>query len=385
MFRNSDAEADYYRRFAGERATVASAPTLARPSFEADEGGEVQPARPGAVAESFALDWTGVQDSSLGFRFLGKGFMEKIFTDDRPSPPVLKANVPPVLPDRPAGVVAQPKAPAWNLKIGVSASSQCILCKADVPYEHRRRATLQRVSGSFTFSSRAREDAQAYHLSRKGGSEEELCQLCDSLEACMGLKSCFTVEKRANSLPVFVRWFQVHPPPREFLSEESMWNFFSQVKCEGAPKSKRSGIVSALRFLHHVVRVACPTLVDSRRLSGLADALSNDGQPRLQASELTVEQVRHLRNLLESEGTDPLDRYCLAYLLIALCGRAHHSDLCCVFSGLKNFDGMRGFLEFSLGVTRPPRRFGQKSTATAANPSCFSGGEAVLASSLSGF
>ena len=108
----------------------------------------------------------------------------------------------------------------------------------------------------------------------------------------MGLKSCFTVEKRANSLLAYMRWFQVHPPPPEFLSEESLWNFFSQLKREGAPKSKCSGILCALRFLHHVVGVAIPTVVESRRLSGLADALSTDGQPRLQASELTVEQVR---------------------------------------------------------------------------------------------
>ena len=68
--------------------------------------------------------------------------------------------------------------------------------------------------------------------------------------------------------------------------------------------------------------VAVSTVVDSR---SLADALSNDGQPRLQASELTVEQVRHL----ESEGTDPLDRYCLAYLLIALYGSATQTCAVC--------------------------------------------------------
>ena len=117
-FENSDAEADYYRRLAGECATVASEPASARPCLEADEGGEVQPARPGAVAESFALDWTRVQDSSLGFCFpWEKGFMKRVFADDRPSLPVLKAIVPPLPSDLQPGVIAQPKAPAWNLKI----------------------------------------------------------------------------------------------------------------------------------------------------------------------------------------------------------------------------------------------------------------------------
>ena len=207
-FENSDAEADYYRRLAGDSAPPVSEPASEQPSLA---GVDEQRAKPGAVAESFALDWTRVQDSSLGFRFpWEKGFMKRVFADDRPSLPVLQASVPPlpscVLP----GATVQPKAPAWDLKVGLSVSSQCILCKADIPYEHRRKATLQKSVRKLQIFISCSSGCQGLPSFLQGGTEE---QLCESLEACMGLKSCFTVEKRANSLLAYMRWFQVHLRP----------------------------------------------------------------------------------------------------------------------------------------------------------------------------
>ena len=79
----------------------------------ADEGGQVQSARPGAVAEPF--DWAGAQNTSSGFLIpWDKGVKKKPFAHDGPSPPVLEATVPLLPLDLLPGVVARPKAPAWN-------------------------------------------------------------------------------------------------------------------------------------------------------------------------------------------------------------------------------------------------------------------------------
>ena len=334
----SEAEAEYYRAAVGAPSEASLG--LATP------GAMSQVAQAGAVADAFALDWPRVQDASRGLHFpWEKGFMKKLFVGNVPKLPSMPS-LPPVLSSAPAGErAASTPGHRADLRISLSVSAKCILCKADVSYEHRRRATLQKsVRKLQIFISFA-----SSHLSMPpflyGDTEE---QLCDSLEARMGLKSCFTVEKRANSLLAYMRWAQACKDSRDFLSEESVWRFFQQLKSEGAAKTRCSGVLSALRFLHHVVGVQVHSVIASRRLVGLAEVLGCDGKPVVQASELTVEQVRHLHHLLEADSTDPLDRYCIAYLLVALYARARHSDLCSVFSCTSNFEGARGFLEFSL-------------------------------------
>eukprot|EP00439_Symbiodinium_sp_Y106_P002358 s10433_g1.t1 len=165
-----------------------------------------------------------------------------MFSNDRPSLPVMPA-LPPALPlgaDSQRGV--KQRASTLGLQISVSVSAKCILCKADIPYEHRRRATLQRSVRKLQIFISCSSGCQGLPSFLQGGTGE---QLCESLEACMGLKSCFTVEKRANSLLVYMRWFQSHPALPEFLTEESVWNFFSQLKREGAPKSKCGGVYNS--------------------------------------------------------------------------------------------------------------------------------------------
>ena len=336
----SEAEAAYYRAAVGDHAPSevslgASGPLVVNQVAEA-----------GAVADAFALDWPRVQDTSKGLQFpWEKGFMKRLFSENVPKLPTMPS-LPPVLAAAPAGERAKCDvgSPA-DLRISMSVSAKCILCKADISYEHRRRATLQKsVRKLQVFISFA-----SSHLSMPpflyGDTEE---QLCDSLEACMGLKSCFTVEKRANSLLSYMRWAQACKESNDFLSERSVWLFFQQLKNEGAAKTKCGSMLSAFRFLHHVIGVQVHPVISSRRLVGLAEALGCDGNPVVQASELTVEQVRHLHHLLEADNTDPLDRYCIAYLLVALYARARHSDLCSVFSCSLNFEGARGFLEFNL-------------------------------------
>ena len=117
--------------------------------------------------------------------------MKKLFVGNVPKLPSMPS-LPPVLSSAPAGERAA-SAPGHraDLRISLSVSAKCILCKADVSYEHRRRATLQKSQKSVRklqiFISFA-----SGHLSMPpflyGDTEE---QLCDSLEACMGLKGSF--------------------------------------------------------------------------------------------------------------------------------------------------------------------------------------------------
>lgn len=107
-------------------------------------------------------------------------------------------HLPPVLCSAPAGERASGGfSSSADLRISSSVSAKCILCKADISYEHRRRATLQKSVRKLQVFISFASDRLSMPPFLYGDSEE---QLCDSLEACMGLKSCFTVEKRANSL-----------------------------------------------------------------------------------------------------------------------------------------------------------------------------------------
>ena len=191
----ASAEAAYYRAAVGDHAPSEASLGASGPLVVS------QVAEAGAVADAFALDWPRVQDTSKGLQFpWEKGFMKRLFSENVPKLPTMPS-LPPVLAAAPAGGRAECDVGSpTDLRISMSVSAKCILCKADISYERRRRATLQKsVRKLQVFISFA-----SSHLSMPpflyGDTEE---QLCDSLEACMGLKSLL-YRGEARQQPAFL-------------------------------------------------------------------------------------------------------------------------------------------------------------------------------------
>ena len=168
----------------------------------------------------------------------------------------------------------------------------------------------------------------------------------------MRIKSPYTLLKRANALLEHVRWVDKNLPALErsaIFGEEAVWSRLQHLKANPGAPSKGSNLLSAVRFLHHVIGVRIEDTVSSRRIRGITQQLESGRRWVRQAEVLTVVQVKRLHSLLESlDGV--FERAACAYMLIALYGRCRHSDLSCVHDVFKDFSGLKGFLQIRTGV-----------------------------------
>ena len=142
------------------------------------------------------------------------------------------------------------------------------------------------------------------------------------LQVCVGVKSPLTVEKRANSLLQYLRWAAKEGVCANLFTEEIFWSYVQSLKRTLAPASRGPAVASALRFATHVLGVACPRTVLSRRCLGLLEQMEAAKGPVKQASPLTVEDLLVLRGMLKAEGRADWDEAAAAYLLVCAYGRA---------------------------------------------------------------
>ena len=124
-----------------------------------------------------------------------------------------------------------------------------------------------------------------------------------SLEAAVGIKSPYTLLKRANALLEHVRWVDKNLPALDrsaIFGEEAVWSRLQHLKANPGAPSKGSNLLSAVRFLHHVIGVRIEDTVSSRRIRGITQQLESGRRWVRQAEVLTVVQVKRLHSLLKS-------------------------------------------------------------------------------------
>ena len=180
------------------------------------------------------------------------------------------------------------------------------------------------------------------------GSEEQQLEVAKEIvSAVVGLRSPYTVVKRANSLLSFLRWcakskvLDTNP-----FSEKVVWQYFQDLKELGAPATRASSCMSAFRFALHVLGFeSLSEVTGSRRVVGLSDQMHANKRVLRQALPLTVLQVRKLHDIATNSNANLVDRGAAVYFLIALYGRCRHSDLTKVHSVVPDFDDDGGFLE----------------------------------------
>ena len=177
----------------------------------------------------------------------------------------------------------------------------------------------------------------------------------DSLTAAIGCRSPLTIDKRANSLRAFHKWSLGESQVSHLLCEAVAWLYLKSLKKDGAAASKGNDFMSSIRFLRHVLGYQLVSLLNSRRLSGLAEQLRAGANWIRQAIALTVAEAKHLHHLLSCTGLHAYDRATIAFCLIALYGRAQSNDLADVRMIERDFANGGGFLVLYLGQHKTRR------------------------------
>ena len=100
----------------------------------------------------------------------------------------------------------------------------------------------------------------------------------EDIEARTGLRSPYTLIKRANSLLAYLRWVDGQPLANLSFSgvfqETLVWEHFQYLKKENKPPTSGSTLLSAMRFLHYVLEVDVQVCISSRRIVGASQQLA---------------------------------------------------------------------------------------------------------------
>lgn len=160
-----------------------------------------------------------------------------------------------------------------------------------------------------------------------GGQLRSDCD--DVINSIIGTKSPSTIVKRCNAIFAFQRWLASFSDEPAFPLQESLvWDYFVQLKNEGAAPTRATSFVQTLRFCLHVLQVdGAQECVASRRLIGQSELQAAMKRPTQQARPLTVEEVQKLSRIM-SDAKRPLhERVICSHLVLMVYTRSRNSDL----------------------------------------------------------
>ena len=179
----------------------------------------------------------------------------------------------------------------------------------------------------------------------------------DIVLAVLGVKSPSTALKRANSVLSYHRWHSTtyENCPIPFV-ENCCWMYLKHLKEIEAPASRAISFVQAARFCHFIFQVSgADSVINSRRIVGLADIQLSLKASTRQARPLSVEEVSKLHRIASSSETPLIDRVVASHFLLMVYGRCRASDTCSVERITHDNDHKTGFVELSTRVHKSSR------------------------------
>ena len=162
------------------------------------------------------------------------------------------------------------------------------------------------------------------------------------VDACFGLKSPGTLQKRLYALRSFSEWCSDHlGVPWLPLTESHAWQYIRHLKSIGAPATKAATFMEAVRFGWYIVGLDGGDEVQaSLRARGLSAQLFAAKRPWKPADLLTTEEILKLHSFLEDTTKNVVDRVMAGHLLHMLYVRARWSDLLSVRNAAIDVDGL---------------------------------------------
>ena len=223
---------------------------------------------------------------------------------------------------------------------------EVISCKDDLGYVDKlaliRERALSKLLAVVEFSLEASSTGR--HIASMSCGDPNRSDAFGILDAVVGLRSPYTLTKRANALMGYLHWSsragELHRDP---FNEESVWVYLSQLRETGASPTKGDNLLSALRFARYVLGFdSLDTAINSRRLVGICELMTAGKRILKQAKVLEVAQVLQLHQLMCDSDVHLCDRAICAYMLLALYGRCRHSDLQMIKSVECDFEDQHG-------------------------------------------
>ena len=215
----------------------------------------------------------------------------------------------------------------------------CVKCKPDTSYLDKTNALIQMAPHSFQLGRVVVDENEL--------PEDRLDALVETVEVVLSMKSPNTVNKRAGSLLLYVKWFSDCERGEPFpISEKDVAAYLFHLRRSGSFISRGASFREALRFAHYVLGLdgaieAC----DSPRIRGAADSMLCKGGTWSPADPLMVSEVLRFHNILDANDEPLLDRIAAGNILAVVYGRCRASDLAFIKSVKLDYGPDNGYLE----------------------------------------
>ena len=231
---------------------------------------------------------------------------------------------------------------------------------SSVDIDHKAEKVKKRVEAVENWWGLVSKDLSASLIGRKV-IDETIHELYDDygrelLDACFGLKSPDTLRKRFLSMKAFFDWCSLEcDQPALPLRESHAWKYIRHLKATGAPATKATTFMEALRFCWYIIGMdGGDEIQASLRARGLSSQLFVTKRPWRPADLLTIQEVLRLHSFLESSEHHLVDRIIVGHLLHLLYVRARWSDLFQVRNGI--VDSQRMFFELETQIHKSAKR-----------------------------
>ena len=240
------------------------------------------------------------------------------------------------------GIDSSTKATAFIDKVAAQSSSAIFVgvVHSSVDMDHKAERAKKRIAVVSQWWGLVSQDLTASMIGRKV-VDESCHELYDDygrelLDACFGLKSPDTLRKRFLSMKAFFDWCATESEqPALPLREAQAWQYIRHLKAVGAPATKATSFMEAVRFCWYIVGMdGGDEIQSSLRAKGLASQLFITKRPWRPADLLTIKEVLQLHAFLESDDRNLIDRVMVGHLLHLLYVRARWSDLFAVRNGM---------------------------------------------------
>ena len=240
------------------------------------------------------------------------------------------------------GIDSSTKATAFIDKVAAESSTAIFVSvvHSSVDIDHKAEKAKKRIAVVSQWWGLVSQDLAASMIGRKV-ADESCHELYDDygrelLDACFGLKSPDTLRKRFLSMKAFFDWCaQESEQPALPLREAQAWQYIRHLKAVGAPATKATSFMEAVRFCWYIIGMdGGDEIQSSLRAKGLASQLFITKRPWRPADLLTIKEVLQLHAFLESDDRNLIDKVMVGHLLHLLYVRARWSDLFAVRNGM---------------------------------------------------
>ena len=179
--------------------------------------------------------------------------------------------------------------------------------------------------------------------------DEQEVALHETVEIVLSMKSPNTVNKRAGSLLLYVKWFLDNKRGEPFpITEKDVAAYLFHLRRSGSFISRGASFRESLRFAHYMLGLdGAISACDSARIKGAADAMLCRGGTWSPADPLTVDEVLIFHSILEDGNKSLLDRIAAGNVLTMVYGRCRASDLALIKNVKVDYGPEGGYLELS--------------------------------------